>query len=121
MPGEKGMDDMKALMAGFAAARPPTLAGMKVAQVRDYLHGTVTAPGGRAAAAGRPVGDLVIFDLEPAGNYVAVRPSGHGAEGEVLHVRLRPAGGRSGPGGVKAAQATRLRAMESDLRAIAGV
>ena len=49
MPGEKGMDDMQALMANFRSNPPPELGGMKLARVRDYLNDTVTAAGGRPA------------------------------------------------------------------------
>ena len=42
MPGEKGMEDMNALMAGIRSNPPEAIAGMKVARVRDYLHGTST-------------------------------------------------------------------------------
>ena len=70
MPGEKGMDAMKALMAGLRSHPPAAIAGMKVARVRDYLREhACTRAGGQAIGRWRgPLGDLVIFDLEPAGN-----------------------------------------------------
>jgi hypothetical protein len=40
MPGEKGMDDMRALMANLRATPPDSLGGLKVLRVRDYLSGT---------------------------------------------------------------------------------
>ena len=43
MPGEQGMDAMKALMANFRCHPPRELGGMKLARVRDYLNDTVTA------------------------------------------------------------------------------
>ena len=52
------------------------LAGMPIARVRDYQQNTVTTPGGPAQPLEGPTGDLVMLDLEPAGNYVAVRPRG---------------------------------------------
>ena len=91
MPGEQGMDDMKALMAGFRSHPPAAIAGMDVVQVRDYLHGTVATAGRLARPLDGPVGDLIFFDLQPAGNYRGRAALGDGAEGEVLHVRLRPA------------------------------
>ncbi len=124
MPGEKGMDDMKALMAGLRSRPPATIAGMNVVQVRDYLHGTVTAPGGPRPTQTRldgPVGDLIFFDLEPAGNYVAVRPSGTEPKVKFYMFAFDPPAAGQDLAVVKAAQATRLRAMGSDLRAIAGV
>ena len=49
MPGEQGMDAMKALMANFRSNPPLELGGMKLVRVFDYLHDTVTAPGGTPA------------------------------------------------------------------------
>ena len=40
MPGEKGMDDMQALMARLRSSPPEALAGLPVVRVRDYLAGT---------------------------------------------------------------------------------
>ncbi len=76
MPGEKGMDDMKELLERFRSDPPSTIAGLSVAQRRDYGDLTVTPTGGQPEPLDGPQGDLVILDLEPAGNYVAVRPSG---------------------------------------------
>jgi phosphoglucomutase/phosphomannomutase len=121
MPGEKGMDDMTALMAGLRSRPPATIAGMKVVHVRDYLHGTVTAPGGPQQPLDGPVGDLIFFDLEPAGNHVAVRPSGTEPKVKFYMFAFDPPAASQDLAVAKAAQAARLRAMESDLRAIAGV
>ncbi|MCA9199665.1 MAG: phospho-sugar mutase [Planctomycetales bacterium] len=76
MPGSEGMTRMKALMQKFRTDPPKTLAGIEVAQVRDYLHQTVTPAGGPSEPLDGPKGDLVIFDLAETGNYVAARPSG---------------------------------------------
>ena len=76
MPGEQGMDAMKALMAKFRNDPPCELGGMKVVRVRDYLNDTATTVGGKPSPLNGPRGDLVILDLETDGNYVAVRPSG---------------------------------------------
>ena len=39
MPGEKGMDDMRTLMARLRATPPASLGGLKVVRTRDYLGG----------------------------------------------------------------------------------
>ncbi len=121
MPGEQGMDDMKALMAGFRSHPPAAIAGMDVIQVRDYLHGTVAAPGGPPRPLDGPVGDLIFFDLQPAGNYVAVRPSGTEPKVKFYMFAFDPPAAGADLAATKAAQADRLRAMEADLRSIAGV
>ena len=62
----------------------------------------------------------MIFDLEPAGNFVAIRPSG--TEPKVKFYMFAydtPAASRD-LAAAKAAQAKRLKAMETALRAIVG-
>jgi phosphomannomutase len=76
MTGSEGMAKMKSLMSLLRTSPPATLAGMKVAQVRDYGQLTVTAAGGAPKPLDGPKGDMVILDFADEGNYVAVRPSG---------------------------------------------
>jgi phosphoglucomutase/phosphomannomutase len=121
MPGEQGMDMMRALMAKFRSDPPAMLAGMKVVRVRDYLSDTILVPGGKTVPLDGPKGDMVILDLESEGNYVAVRPSG--TEPKVkfyVFAYDRPEASRDLPA-TKAAQAARLKAMGADLRKFSGV
>ncbi len=116
MPGEQGMEDMKALMARFRSNPPQAVGGLKVAQTRDYLSGTVTRPGGEPAPLDGPAGDMIIFDLEAEGNYVAVRPSG--TEPKVkfyMFAYTPPEQTAADLEATKAALAERLKAMEADL------
>ena len=55
MPGEQGMDDMKALMAGLRSRPPATIAGMNVVQVARLSprHGHERGKGGLSAHAVR--------------------------------------------------------------------
>ncbi|MGA2033632.1 MAG: phospho-sugar mutase [Thermoguttaceae bacterium] len=118
MPGERGMEDMKALMANLRAHPPQSLGGLAVARVRDYLDGTVTVPGGSPQPLDGPRGDLVFLDLAAEGNYVAVRPSG--TEPKVKFYMFAydgPAASRD-LAATKTAQAARLKAMGADLRAL---
>ena len=106
MPGEKGMEDMRRLMHKLRVNPPCCLGGMGVAGVRDYLKL-------------EPKGDLVIIDLEAAGNYVAIRPSG--TEPKVKFYLFAFDVPSSGDLELtKATQATRLEAVGNDLRASAG-
>jgi phosphomannomutase len=51
MPGKKGMDDMRALMARLRAAPPDRLGGLKVVGLRDYLNNVKkTAPATNSGA-----------------------------------------------------------------------
>ena len=97
MPGEKGMDDMKALMAGLRNHPPAAVAGMRVAQVRDYLNDVVILPSGQRKPLSGPTGDLVIFDLAAGRQLRGDSPLRHRAQGEVLHVRFRWAGSQPRP------------------------
>ncbi|MCD4728716.1 MAG: phospho-sugar mutase [Pirellulales bacterium] len=106
MPGEKGMEDMRSLMSGLRSRPPCCLGGMRVAGVRDYLKL-------------EPKGDLVIFDMEARGNYVAVRPSGTEPKVKIYLFAYDP------PSAAdleltKAAQAERLKAIGDDLRVSSG-
>jgi len=121
MPGEKGMDDMKALMATFRSSPPENIAGMKVVRSRDYLSGTVTETGGAPQPLEGPTGDMVILDLHAEGNYVAVRPSGTEPKVKFYMFAFDPPEQSGDVPAVKSAQAERLAAMEADLRAFAKV
>ncbi len=76
MPGSEGMTKMKSLMAKFRTDPPKSLGGIKVKAIRDYGNNRTVFIGGEGVPLGGPTGDLVIFDLEQEGNYVAARPSG---------------------------------------------
>ncbi len=77
MEGSEGMAAMQRLMTSFRQSPPESLAGIKIAKVRDYSVGTTTMVGsGKTEPLEGPTGDLIILDLAEAGNYVAVRPSG---------------------------------------------
>ncbi len=121
MPGEQGMDAMKTLMVSFRSHPPRELGGMKLARVRDYLSDTVTASGGRPAPLDRPRGDLVIFDLEAEGNYVAVRPSGTEPKVKFYMFAYDPPAAAADLAATKAAQAARMKAFAADLRKFSGV
>jgi phosphoglucomutase/phosphomannomutase len=121
MPGSEGMGRMKALMAGFRTQPPAQLAGMRVARVRDFAAGTSTPAGGRPQPMSAPRGDLVMFDLEPEGNYVAVRPSGTEPKVKFYMFAFDPPGAIQDLGATKSALAARLDRMGNDLRALAGV
>jgi phosphoglucomutase/phosphomannomutase len=120
MPGEQGMDAMKSLMAGFRSHPPRELGGLKLARVRDYLSNTLTAAGGKPVPLGGPKGDMVVLDLEPEGNYVAVRPSGTEPKVKFYMFAYDPPAAAANLAAVKAAQAARLKALGADLRKFSG-
>jgi phosphoglucomutase/phosphomannomutase len=78
LPGADGLAKMQQTMQRLRASPPAGLGGMKVTAIRDYLSERATTFDGKIAPSitGVPPSDLLIFHLEPAGNHVAVRPSG---------------------------------------------
>ncbi|HLA84596.1 MAG TPA: phospho-sugar mutase [Thermoguttaceae bacterium] len=121
MPGAEGMDRMKALMARLRQSPPPSLAGIAVAQSRDYLNQTVTPLGGHPRPLAGPKGDVVLLDLAEQGNYLAVRPSGTEPKVKFYMFSYDGPGASQNLAAVKETQSWRLLAMETDLKAFAGV
>jgi phosphoglucomutase/phosphomannomutase len=131
MPGEKGMDDMRTLMAQLRSTPPASVGGLRVARVRDYLRPQiltkkVSGTDSLAAAApawvsepfDAPTGDLVILDFEAEGNYVAIRPSGTEPKVKVYLFAYDPVAAISDLDATKAAQAARLKAVGDDVRTL---
>ncbi len=76
LPGADGLKKMERIMNRLRREPPMKLANLRVRQVRDYLRGSQTSSSGETIPLPGPRGDLLFFDLETAGNCVAVRPSG---------------------------------------------
>ncbi|MGW8256747.1 MAG: phospho-sugar mutase, partial [Thermoguttaceae bacterium] len=120
MPGEKGMEDMKALMAKFRASPPQEIAGLKLLKSRDYLERRTELSNGESQPLDGPKGDLVILDLE-GGNYVAVRPSGTEPKVKFYMFAYDPPEPSADLEKIKTAQAKRLQDMQADLKTFAAV
>ncbi len=76
MEGSDGMKRMAALLQKFRDEPPKTLGGIAVKSMRDYSVGKRIFSDGSAEPIEGPTGNLLIFETELAGNYVAARPSG---------------------------------------------
>lgn len=79
-PGPSGRQQIEAIMAAFRAAPPAELAGVRLAEVRDYKRNEIRSlPGNqKIAELPEPTGDLMFLDSAP-GDFrcsIAVRPSG---------------------------------------------
>ena len=123
MPGEKGMDDMQALMAKFRS-RPPQSLGGHEGRARSATTSTAPSPqpgGPRRSRLAGPRGDMVILDLEAEGNYVAVRPSGTEPKVKFYIFAYDPPEKSADLAAVKQRQADRLKTMGEDLRRFSGV
>ncbi|MEM6978788.1 MAG: phospho-sugar mutase [Planctomycetota bacterium] len=117
MEGSEGMAAMQRLMQSFREKPPESLGNINVGGVRDYLSQTRTQlTTGQSEPLPGPNGNLIIMDLEAAGNYVAVRPSG--TEPKVkfyIFTRLNPEDSQD----LTAADdvlSSRIADIESDLR-----
>lgn len=76
MEGSDGMKRMKNLMAKFRSEPPKTLGGLNVVSVKDYSTLKRTFADGRSEDFEGPEGNVLIFETDVEGNYVAARPSG---------------------------------------------
>jgi phosphomannomutase len=117
MPGSQGMQQMLSLMARFRDDPPRQLAGLAVTRVRDYQHLTVHEPGGTPRPLDGPRGDMVMLDLEAAGTYVAVRPSGTEPKVKYYMFTYEAAEMLTNLEDTKARHEARLAAMGHDLTA----
>ncbi len=76
MEGSDGMKKMKELMATFRSNPPKSLGGLSIQSVVDYETKKRTFADGSEESVDGPNGNLVFFETEIDGNYVAARPSG---------------------------------------------
>lgn len=121
MPGSDGMDRMMEVMAQFRSSPPESLAGMPIAQRRDYKLNLITKRDGSTQPLPEPTGDLVMLDLATEGNYVACRPSGTEPKIKFYMFTYTPAEQLHDLDQAKQELQQRLDAMEQDLRKFAGV
>jgi phosphoglucomutase/phosphomannomutase len=119
LPGSEGMQRMVALMARFRSDPPRQLAGRSVTRVRDYLALVEGPPGGPAQPFDGPKGDMVMLDLDLAGTYVAVRPSGTEPKVKFYMFSYEPAELLADLEATKREHAMRLASLAGDLRAFA--
>jgi phosphoglucomutase/phosphomannomutase len=76
MEGSDGMRRMQRLMERFRSAPPGKLGGLRVAGMRDYLHGRQREAGGADRPLNGPQDNLIFLETDVPGNYIAARPSG---------------------------------------------
>ncbi len=119
MEGSDGMRRMQALMAKFRAEPPSEIGGMKVHSMRDYSTGKRIFPDGTTEEISGPTGNLVIFDTEVEGNYVAARPSGTEPKVKFYMFTYEPVGDEEALGKAKAEMSTRMDGFAASLQAIA--
>jgi len=121
MSGAEGMERMKELMKRVREKPPQQLGGLKVAAMRDLLEGPPDKTGLSQAALNARTANVVILDLEAAGNYVAIRPSGTEPKVKMYMFAYAPPGQSQDLEAAKQTLSDRLTALENDFTAFAGV
>ena len=119
MEGSAGMQKMVELMQSLRESPPSQIGGMPVAALRDYESQTLIRSGGERSPLPGPQGNLVILDLEEAGNYVAVRPSGTEPKVKFYLFGFTPAEQLADLEDAKTQLSQRLDALSGDLRRLA--
>ena len=118
MEGSEGMGRMNRLMEYLRTVIPESIGGLRVTQKRDFLtHQRLTADGGVSDLAG-PTGNLIFFDLEAAGNYLAVRPSGTEPKIKIYTFTFEPAEMLADLDLARAQMTKRIQAIEADFQTL---
>lgn len=138
MPGSEGMARMQEVMEAFRTEPPAIIGGLRVKQLRDYLHNVTIQIGGPAPPSklDGPTDNLIILDLviddgdgvddeakdvAKVGNYIACRPSGTEPKIKFYMFTYTPAEQLHDLDEARAELEARLDAMAADLRKFAGV
>jgi phosphoglucomutase/phosphomannomutase len=116
MEGSEGMARMNRLMDRFRRQPPAELGGLRVVAVRDYLAQQVRCQTETRPLPG-PRGDMVMLDFAPAGNYIAVRPSGTEPKVKFYLFAYTPPAQCADLAGATARQAARLGQLGQEVRA----
>jgi phosphomannomutase len=117
MKGSDGMKKMQQMMERFRSQPPGQLGGLKVSSVRDYQTQTRIFPDGSRQPISGPQGDLVIFETEQPGNYIAARPSGTEPKIKFYLFAKIPADQLTDFPAAQATAAARIEAYMSDMQA----
>jgi len=119
MEGSDGMKKMKELMATFRSDPPKSLGGLAIKSVVDYATKKRTFADGTDESVEGPFGDLVFFESEIEGNYVAARPSGTEPKIKFYMFTKVPVEGSSDVESCRGEMQKRLDAFAADMEAFA--
>ena len=119
MTGSDGMKRMETLMAKFRSDPPKTLGGLAVTGVKDYSVLKRLKPDGSQETIEGPTGNVLIFETEQEGNYVAARPSGTEPKIKFYMFTYVPADQLKDLSAAKAEMTQRLDAYAADMNAFA--
>jgi phosphoglucomutase/phosphomannomutase len=116
LEGAQGMVQMQRIMQQLREDPPTELGGTAVSGVLDYRHQRVLRDGMTGPLAG-PRGDMVVLELAPPGNYLAVRPSGTEPKVKIYLFAYTPPGALSGDQVCRDEHGAWLDRVERDMRA----
>jgi phosphomannomutase len=120
MEGSEGMARMQALMKRFREQPPASLAGLKVAKVRDYLNQCRIPSGERwTPISGEKYREnMVVLYFAEEGNLLAVRPSGTEPKIKLYLFTFVPPEQLHDLDATKHHLAERLQRLENDVKAL---
>lgn len=119
MEGSDGMKRMEKLMKTFRSDPPKSLGGLDIVSVRDYSVLERKMADGSVEKIQGPVGNLLIFETNVEGNYVAARPSGTEPKVKFYMFTYVPKEDITDLAAQKAQLQERLDAYDKDMRAFA--
>ena len=119
MEGSDGMKRMKDLMAKFRSDPPKSLGGVEVVSVRDYSVGKRLFHDGTSEPISGPTGNVLIFETNFEGNYVAARPSGTEPKVKFYMFSYLPADEISDLAAARSAMTTRIEGYATEMQAFA--
>ena len=126
MEGSEGMAQMEKLMKNLRTSPPSAIAGMPVAQVRDYGNLVIRFQDGTTRPLDAPRGNMLILDLAlpgesiPSGNAVAVRPSGTEPKIKYYLFGVEPVGNPAELTSAKLRVRDRLASIKTGLQQLSG-
>lgn len=114
MPGIEGTARREQVMQTLRESPLKSIAGIRVACLRDYLHDKRTFSNGVVVPTDGPRDDLLFFDLEAKGNTIGVRPSGTEPKIKFYFFTYEPSNGQFDED-TKCLLESRIDAMRDDL------
>ncbi len=119
MEGSDGMKKMQDLMNRFRTSPPETLGGLNVTSIIDYQDNQRKFHDGSQEPVAGPSSNLIIFETDVDGNYVAARPSGTEPKIKFYMFTYLPPESSSDPAACQAELSSRLDGFAADMQTFA--
>jgi len=119
MEGSDGMKKMQEIMNRFRTSPPKSLGGLNVTSIVDYGDNHRKFHDGKQEPVAGPSSNLIIFETDVEGNYVAARPSGTEPKIKFYMFTYLPPESSSDPAACQAEMNTRLDGFAADMQTFA--